>query len=198
MKDGGANSRHDNAVPRTRHWSRFMRTWAKGSESGDTDTPEAHPFHRRGVLSQGFKGKGQRAKGKGQRTSRTKGQGLFETAGQYFSEWISPLITTCCPLPVFFGFLALRACTTLLSPAKPLLHNTLQSGSLSKSLFCAMFFANPCSAATLISVKRTSVNNRNHLFTNTTSVAGGRMIISSIKGRLDEGLVDPLFSPRGL
>lgn len=173
-------------------------------ELGRRDLNQAIPIRQKRILSIGgeycLKGlKGLKGKGsQGQRASRTKGQGLFETAGQYFSEWISPLITTCCPLPVFFGFLALRACTTLLSPAKPLLHNTLQSGSLSKSLFCAMFFANPCSAATLISVKRTSVNNRNHLFTNTTSVAGGRMIISSIKGRLDEGLVDPLFSPRGL
>ena len=159
-------------------------------ELGRRDLNQAIPIRQKRILSIGgeycLKG------------SRAKSKGLFETAGQYFSEWISPLITTCCPLPVFFGFLALRACTTLLSPAKPLLHNTLQSGSLSKSLFCAMFFANPCSAATRISVKRTSVNNRNHLFTNTTSVAGGRMIISSIKGRLDEGLVDPLFSPRGL
>lgn len=154
-----------------------MGICAKGSESADTDTPEAYPFHWRRVFSQGPR--------------------LFETAGQYFSEWINRLITTCstcCPLPIFFGFLALRACTTLLLPAKPLLHSTLQSGSLSKSLFCAMFFANPCNAATLISVKRTSVNNRNHLFTNATSVAG---IISSIKGRLDEGLVDPLFFAAG-
>ena len=175
-------------------------------ELGRRDLNQAIPIRQKRILSIGgeyclkgsrAKGKEQRAKGKGLQGPRAKGcskrlVSIFRSGSARSS------LTTCCPLPVIFGFLALRACTTLLSPAKPLLHNTLQSGSLSKSLFCAMFFANPCSAATLISVKRTSVNNRNHLFTNTTSVAGGRMIISSIKGRLDEGLVDPLFSPRGL